>query len=68
MPQPLVDQLAEGAALVLPVGEQEDGRYQKLLRITNRGGEQDVEFLLPVRFVPMTGIAESGPDSAALRK
>ena len=59
VPQALVDQLGEGAALVLPVGE----RYQELLRIRiGRTGERQVEHLLPVRFVPMTGVARRAPD------
>ena len=59
VPQALVDQLGDGAALVLPVGEE----YQELVRIrTGRAGEQQVERLLPVRFVPMTGRARRAPD------
>jgi protein-L-isoaspartate(D-aspartate) O-methyltransferase len=54
VPQPLLDQLAPGGRLVLPVGEQ----FQTLTRIrrTPRGFKS--EELLPVRFVPMTGQAE----------
>ena len=54
VPQALVDQLADGAHLVIPVGEQ----FQELIRITR---ERDVirkERMLPVRFVPMTGEAQ----------
>ena len=52
VPQALVDQLADGAVLVLPVGEEN----QELVRIrSGTAGEQTVERLLPVRFVPMTG-------------
>ena len=52
VPQALVDQLADGAVLVLPVGEEN----QELVRIrSGTAGEQAVERLLPVRFVPMTG-------------
>ena len=55
----MVDQLDEGAALVLPVGE----GYQELVRIrTGTAGEQQVERLLPVQFVPMTGVARRAPD------
>lgn len=51
VPQALVDQLADGAVLVLPVGEEN----QELVRIrSGTAGEQAVERLLPVRFVPMT--------------
>ena len=52
VPQALVDQLADGAVLVLPVGEEN----QELVRIrSGTAGEQAGERLLPVRFVPMTG-------------
>ena len=53
IPQALVDQLADGAHLVLPVGD----RYQELIRVTREGAETKMERLLPVRFVPMTGEA-----------
>ena len=58
MPPRLVEQLAPGGRLVMPVGES----YQELIRITrDEGGETALERLLPVRFVPMTGRAEEGP-------
>ena len=51
VPQPLVDQLAVGGRMVIPVGD----HYQelKLLERTPRGVEE--RRVLPVRFVPMTG-------------
>ncbi len=54
IPPALVDQLAPGGRLVLPVGR----FFQQLVRIrrTPRGIKQ--EELLPVRFVPMVGEAE----------
>lgn len=55
VPQPLVDQLAEGGLMVIPVGE----RYQQtlyLMRKTN--GKLEKESLRPTLFVPMTGTAE----------
>ena len=54
VPPALVEQLAEGGRLVLPVGS----FFQELVRIrrTKEGTRQ--ESLLPVRFVPMTGEAE----------
>ena len=54
-PEPLLAQLAQGARLVLPVGESE----QRLL-VVRRGddGVDQVVRSLPVRFVPMTGQAE----------
>jgi protein-L-isoaspartate(D-aspartate) O-methyltransferase len=56
VPQPLVDQLAVGGRLVLPVG----GHEQRLVRLdkTSRGVHRTE--LLPVRFVPMTGEVRGG--------
>ncbi|MFC1526503.1 protein-L-isoaspartate(D-aspartate) O-methyltransferase [Candidatus Latescibacterota bacterium] len=54
VPQALVDQLAMGAHLVLPVGE----HYQELVRITRSEEGLETERLLPVAFVPMTGKAQ----------
>jgi len=65
IPQPLVDQLAEGGRMIIPVGE----RYeQTLVRLTKRNGAMERESLVPSLFVPMTGAAEKGrrvqPDGA----
>ena len=57
VPAALVDQLADGAHLVLPVGDRE----QELVRVTRTGEGTTTERLLPVRFVPMTGRAREGP-------
>ena len=55
IPQPLIDQLAVGGRLVIPVGQFD----QELLLITRRkNGTIKRETKLPVRFVPMTGEAE----------
>jgi len=55
VPQPLVDQLAEGGRLVIPVGQ----RYQQTLYLYRKqGGKLTREALLPALFVPMTGKAE----------
>jgi len=54
VPQPLVDQLAPGGRMILPVGKGEQDLV--LLRRTATGIVQ--EEILPVRFVPMTGMAE----------
>ncbi len=55
VPQPLLDQLAEGGRMVIPVGE----RFaQSLVRITRHGDEFVRETLEPTLFVPMTGAAE----------
>src|SRR5262245_16260637 len=55
VPQPLVDQLAEGGLMAIPVGE----RYaQTLYLFTKKDGKLEKEALLPTLFVPMTGKAE----------
>lgn len=55
VPQPLIDQLAEGGILVAPVGE----RYSQTLYVfTKKKGKLEREALLPTVFVPMTGKAE----------
>ncbi len=56
VPQPLVDQLKEGGRMVIPVGELGD---QNLFLLRKRGSTLQREAILPVRFVPMTGAAES---------
>lgn len=58
IPQPLVDQLAIGGHLVIPVGS----FYQQLKVITRRGEKEFPERdVIPVRFVPMTGEVERRP-------
>lgn len=52
-PQPLVEQLAEGGRLVVPVGAQR--RSQELLRITRRGEKLITENLGGCRFVDLVG-------------
>ena len=52
VPQALVDQLAEGGRMIGPVGGEAD---QMLRRWRRRGSVLEVEDLMPVRFVPMTG-------------
>jgi protein-L-isoaspartate(D-aspartate) O-methyltransferase len=55
IPQPLVDQLAEGGRMIIPVGE----RYEQVLvLLTKRDGTMVREALVPSLFVPMTGAAE----------
>lgn len=65
VPQPLIDQLADGGIMVVPVGE----RYsQTLYVLTKKGGKLEQEALLPTLFVPMMGKAEASrerkPDPA----
>jgi protein-L-isoaspartate(D-aspartate) O-methyltransferase len=54
VPQPLVDQLAVGGHLVIPVG----ASVQKLTVITHTAEGTRSEEIIPVQFVPMTGEAE----------
>ncbi|MFQ5738379.1 MAG: protein-L-isoaspartate(D-aspartate) O-methyltransferase [Acidobacteriota bacterium] len=53
IPQPLLDQLAEGGRLVMPVGKIQG--IQTLTLITKRNGQLDKKRVTAVRFVPMTG-------------
>ncbi|MCX7681508.1 MAG: protein-L-isoaspartate(D-aspartate) O-methyltransferase [Anaerolineae bacterium] len=54
VPQPLVDQLAEGGRLVIPVGP--PGSYQTLWKFVKRpGGELQAFNMGGVAFVPLTG-------------
>ncbi len=62
VPPLLVEQLAENGRLVVPVGV--EGGPQKLLRLRRRGGEVDEEIVIPVVFVPMTGVAQTAGNSA----
>ena len=54
IPPALVEQLAEGARLVIPVGESS----QAITIVTKQSAGSTSEITLPVRFVPMTGEAE----------
>lgn len=53
VPEALLDQLAEGGRLVLPVGDWD----QELVLLVKQGGVVERRDLGPVRFVPMTGAA-----------
>lgn len=58
IPQPLLDQLAPGGRMVIPVG----GFFQELKVFRkDREGKVSEEAILPVRFVPMTGEIEKTP-------
>lgn len=54
IPQPLVDQLAVGGRMILPVGDQ----WQELILVTRDENGVKTRKLIGVRFVPMTGEAE----------
>ncbi len=57
VPKPLVDQLAVGGRMCIPVGSGWSG--QDLLLLTKRDdGSLERKALIPVRFVPMTGEAQ----------
>ena len=55
VPQPLLDQLRPGGRMTIPVGR----LSQKLLLIENTPEGFHEETIFPVRFVPMTGAAQS---------
>ncbi len=55
VPQPLVDQLAEGGKLLVPLGE----RYQQVFHLfEKKEGKLAASRLIPTLFVPMTGTSE----------
>ena len=49
IPQPLIEQLAEGGRLVIPVGV----AYQELKLLVKTAGKIEQKDIIPVRFVPM---------------
>jgi protein-L-isoaspartate(D-aspartate) O-methyltransferase len=54
IPRPLIEQLARGGRMVIPVGE--PGATQRLMLVRrDAGGTVHTRELAPVRFVPMTG-------------
>ena len=52
VPQPLVDQLAEGGRMLIPLGGQD---VQTLVVLTRKEGNIVREDMVPVRFVPLLG-------------
>ncbi len=55
IPQPLIDQLAEGGRIVVPIGE----RFNQTLDLfTKKNGQLERKTLQSTFFVPMTGLAE----------
>ena len=57
VPEPLVRQLKEGGRMIIPVGE---FGAQELYVLEKRAGKIEQRAVLPVRFVPMTGKAQTG--------
>jgi len=55
IPQPLVQQLKDGGRLVIPVGEY----HQELQVVMKKGDKIEIQPSIAVRFVPMTGEAQS---------
>ena len=55
IPDVLVDQLRIGGRLVMPVGRRRGGQH--LVRAVRTADGTEVETLLPVTFVPLTGAA-----------
>jgi protein-L-isoaspartate(D-aspartate) O-methyltransferase len=53
VPPPLLEQLAEGGRLVIPVGP---AKQQELLRVRKREGRTTQESLIACRFVPLLGL------------
>lgn len=51
IPSPLVEQLAEGGRMILPVGV----NWQELVLLEKENGQLKKTKITPVRFVPMTG-------------
>jgi protein-L-isoaspartate(D-aspartate) O-methyltransferase len=52
IPQPLLDQLAEGGRLLIPIGDREE---QKLVVADRKNGRIEQHDVAPVRFVPLVG-------------
>jgi len=52
IPQPLLDQLAEGGRLLIPIGDRDE---QKLVVADRKNGQIEMHDVAPVRFVPLVG-------------
>ena len=52
VPRPLVEQLADGGRMLIPIGDREE---QVLALVTRRGDDVERKDLAPVRFVPLLG-------------
>lgn len=66
IPPPLIEQLAEGGRLVIPVGD----FFQELRLVTRNASGVVTEDLMSVRFVPMTGRArdDDAKDASGLER
>jgi protein-L-isoaspartate(D-aspartate) O-methyltransferase len=61
MPQPLVEQLAEGGRLLVPIGDRDE---QRLFMAVRKAGETEVHEVAPVmRFVPLVGTHGWNPNA-----
>lgn len=58
LPQPLMEQLADGGRMVIPIGPH--GGVRQLTLITRKNGKFKSEKLMPVRFVPF--VRQSGKE------
>jgi len=56
IPPPLIKQMKEGGRLIIPLGS--TTYFQNLTLLTKKMGKTDVQHLLGVAFVPMTGEAQ----------
>ncbi|MHB9024991.1 MAG: protein-L-isoaspartate(D-aspartate) O-methyltransferase [Armatimonadota bacterium] len=52
LPSPLIEQLAPGGCLLIPLGV---SHHQELVRVTRGAGELQREVITPVAFVPLIG-------------
>lgn len=59
VPEPLLEQLAEGGRLVMPLGD----AFQELYVFHKVAGGVRQEAVIPVRFVPMVGLVEHPAES-----
>ena len=57
VPQSLLDQLAIGGSLVMPIGDTRETQFLTVVDHTDKGFES--EQLLPVRFVPLVDISDA---------
>lgn len=59
MPQPLIEQLADGGRLLVPIGDRAE---QKLVVAQRKGDRIETTEVAPVRFVPLVGTHGWRPD------